>query len=234
MKFKKILCMMLVVAIAAMAFVGCKKDEPEEVADPFTPSDIAMEQISESKLSDEEMLAAVKNYYAVFDEIFEATGEHIVTEVAVDKDGKVSIDTVRPELDENGEVTGKDVKDEGLMTWGSVREAFAYLVQNGQLDLDGNMLFDKGDLIKQATEAQKGGVSDTTVVGDEAADSEADVDADAKADATDNKAADSKTTDSTAESETADDSIADSETVDAESAVADADAESADVGSEGE
>lgn len=179
MNFKKIICMLLVAALAITALVGCgKKVDEEEPRGPYSASDIALEKVADSKLSDDEMLGVVKEYYSVFDAIFAATGEDIVTDVVVGEDGSVSINTSRPELDEGGNRTGKTIEDKDLMAWASAREAFAYLFEQGQVDLDGNLMFDKDDLIEQATNAQNGASDTTTLDEDNGSDNSTDAEAD--------------------------------------------------------
>lgn len=161
MKIKKIMCGVLacILAMSTLAGCGAKKSKTEDGV--FYPSDIALASIAESKLSEDEMFEAIKKYYDVFNAVFEATGDNVVTEAIKNADGTVVIMAA----DSTEDSTSKTTTNEQVLSWGSVKEAFAFLYENKQLDLDGNLMFSQDELIAQmapSTDTDSSSGTDTT------------------------------------------------------------------------
>ncbi len=145
---KKILALVLVILMVGSLAACGKTETPDESSNEnLTPGDIAVQSIEDCKLTDEEMLAVINAYFGVMDEYFSTTGEGIVSAVVVGSDGAVTVNTVRPDPDNEGETVAHD----GVFAWASIREGYAYLYQNGVVDLEGNMTFTLDELNDDTT-----------------------------------------------------------------------------------
>lgn len=144
MKCRKIFFMFLI--LAAVLLTGCAGTWSEDGVSEH--EDVVTQKLAGCSLSDEQMLDVIVGYFDIFTEVFQLTGEDIVVTVAAD-DGGVSVNTLRPKVDENGERTDELVEDKAVMRWNSVREAYAHLYEQELVDLEGNLTFEKDDIVAQ-------------------------------------------------------------------------------------
>ena len=158
---KKILAMSQTFIMALTLLAGCGKGTSDS-GSALTADEVALAQMEDCTLSDEEMLDVIKEYFDVFTALFEKTGENIVATV-ITKGDTVMVNTSRPELDDEGNPTGKTVTDEAVFEWDSARDAYAYLYQQGQVDLEGNLSFSKEDILAEQQPGDDAEVPDEEV-----------------------------------------------------------------------
>ena len=91
-----------------------------------------------TSLSETEMLDSVKSYVDLLSTELSPDGIKVVLNAK--EDGSLSFDSKRPELDVDGNKTGKMMDDVALYEFDSLKDAFNFLHNNGQLDKDGKLL----------------------------------------------------------------------------------------------
>lgn len=141
---KSKICLILSL-LCILALVGCGKQgvtsseaisesissESSVVSEELSPEEI----VEQSSLPDDKMYDVIESYYSIMNEVYEKNGEPNVVEVRKESDGSVHLDVVTG--------TGDDqVKNEDVMSWDNVQQAYGYLYSQNQVDLDGNILVD--------------------------------------------------------------------------------------------
>lgn len=177
---KKILTIAMAAMLVLTVFVGCGKKETE-TSEIYNSFDSALAEVEGAKLSEEKMLAAVHAYFDYINEDFLDEGS-LRCEVTVHEDGSITVDSIVPELDADGNRTGGEVR-ETAFEWTSVKEAYATLYENGIVDLEGNVLVSASNTHTEAPEGENAPADESKEV-------------------TDSKEANEPVTDETVESET--------------------------------
>lgn len=212
MRLKKALVVTVAAALMCTALCSCsKKDAASSSAatsETATSSSAAVaeeenltEFPSDCKLSEDDMKAVISAYADYMTEALKADG--YVVQARFEDDGSVHYDGTRTDSEGNTDT----IKD--LTSYDSVKDAFAYLYNCGQVDLDGNLLVGVSEGVEEA-------VSEATSEAQDMAEDEL-----AASESTDGETTDSEETDSAssdaAESETeAESDAAASSTSDAE------------------
>ena len=102
-------------------------------------------EVRKSGLSKTEMLETVEEYFDIFNEFFEENGQDIHAEVLSDDTG-IRVDVTQPYVADSGQETGEMITRNGVYSWTTAEEAYAYLWEQGQVDLEGNVLFSADDI----------------------------------------------------------------------------------------
>lgn len=103
------------------------------------------EEVRKSGLNKTEMLETVEEYFDIFNEFFEENGQDIHAEVLSDDTG-IRVDVTQPYVDDSSQETGEMITRNGVYSWTTAEEAYAYLWEQGQVDLEGNVLFSADDI----------------------------------------------------------------------------------------
>lgn len=209
MRLKKALAVTVTAAILCTALCSCsKKDAASSTATNETASSssatVAEEESltefpSDCKLGEDEMKAVIAAYADYMTEALKADG--YVVQARFEDDGSVHYDGTRTDAAGNNDT----IKD--LTSYDSVQDAFAYLYNCGQVDVDGNLLVGVSEGVEEA-------VSEATSEAEDMAEEEL-----AESEATESE---------TSESEEADSASSD------DAAASDADADAAESGAESE
>lgn len=208
MRLKKALAVTVTAALLCTALCSCSKKDAassstatSETASSSSAAAVAEEESltefpSDCKLSEDEMKAVVSAYADYMTEALKADG--YVVQARFDDDGSVHYDGTRTDSEGNTDT----IKD--LTSYGSVKDAFAYLYNCGQVDLEGNLLVgvsegveeavseatsEAQDMAEEEVAASEGTESETT--DSEETESEADSSADEGASEAESEAADS-------------------------------------------
>lgn len=90
--------------------------------------------LEECKLSEEEMMVVIKDYYKVFEAVMQNSGDPVTFEITEDDTG-VTVTAMR------------EGQEPSATNWESVRSAYEFLYRRGQVDLDGNLLVSEENLL---------------------------------------------------------------------------------------
>lgn len=138
---KRIIVASVCVALTGALFCSCGKttvSSNSAIANSETASSIpAVEEtdvLEECQLSEDEMLAVIKDYYKVFETIMKNSGDPVTFEITKD-DAGVTVTAVR------------EGQEPSVMNWESIRSAYEFLYRRGQVDLEGNLLVSEENLL---------------------------------------------------------------------------------------
>lgn len=178
MRLKKALAVTVTAALLCTALCSCsKKDAASSTATSETASSSSAavtdeenltEFPSDCKLSEDDMKSVIAAYADYMTEALKADG--YVVQARFDDDGSVHYDGTRTDAEGNTDT----IQD--LTSYDSVQDAFAYLYNCGQVDLDGNLLVGVSEGVEEAvseatSEAQD--MAEDELAASEAADGEA-------------------------------------------------------------
>lgn len=104
-------------------------------------------EVRKSGLSDTEMLETVEDYFEIFNEYFVTNGQDAHVEVVADDIG-IHVSVTQPYVDADGNETGEIITRDSVYMWATAEEAYVYLWEQGQVDLEGNVLFSAEDIEK--------------------------------------------------------------------------------------
>lgn len=152
MRLNKILAVMTAGVLLCFALTACGGDRAASGASSEVDASSAAvvndenltEFPSDCKLSEDEMRAVVTAYADYMTEALKADG--YVVEVRFEDDGSVHYDGTRTDAEGNTDT----VKD--LTSYSTVKDAFAYLYNCGQVDLEGNLLVGVSEGVQEAVE----------------------------------------------------------------------------------
>lgn len=152
MRLNKILAVMTAGVLLCFALTACGGDKAASGASSEVDASSAAvvndenltEFPSDCKLSEDEMRAVVAAYADYMTEALKADG--YVVEVRFEDDGSVHYDGTRTDAEGNTDT----VKD--LTSYSTVKDAFAYLYNCGQVDLEGNLLVGVSEGVQEAVE----------------------------------------------------------------------------------
>lgn len=152
MRLNKILAVMTAGVLLCFALTACGGDRAASGASSEVDASSAAvvndenltEFPSDCKLSEDEMRAVVAAYADYMTEALKADG--YVVEVRFEDDGSVHYDGTRTDAEGNTDT----VKD--LTSYSTVKDAFAYLYNCGQVDLEGNLLVGVSEGVQEAVE----------------------------------------------------------------------------------
>lgn len=152
MRLNKILAVMTAGVLLCFALTACGGDKAASGASSEVDASSAAvvndenltEFPSDCKLSEDEMRAVVTAYADYMTEALKADG--YVVEVRFEDDGSVHYDGTRTDAEGNTDT----VKD--LTSYSTVKDAFAYLYNCGQVDLEGNLLVGVSEGVQEAVE----------------------------------------------------------------------------------
>ena len=152
MRLNKILAVMTAGVLLCFALTACGGDKAASGASSAVDASSAAvvndenltEFPSDCKLSEDEMRAVVTAYADYMTEALKADG--YVVEVRFEDDGSVHYDGTRTDAEGNTDT----VKD--LTSYSTVKDAFAYLYNCGQVDLEGNLLVGVSEGVQEAVE----------------------------------------------------------------------------------
>ena len=152
MRLNKILAVMTAGVLLCFALTTCGGDKAASGASSAVDASSAAvvndenltEFPSDCKLSEDEMRAVVTAYADYMTEALKADG--YVVEVRFEDDGSVHYDGTRTDAEGNTDT----VKD--LTSYSTVKDAFAYLYNCGQVDLEGNLLVGVSEGVQEAVE----------------------------------------------------------------------------------
>lgn len=152
MRLNKILAVMTAGVLLCFALTACGGDKAASGASSEVDASSAAvvndenltEFPSDCKLSEDEMRAVVTAYADYMTEALKADG--YVVEVRFEDDGSVHYDGTRTDAEGNTDT----VKD--LTSYSTVKDAFAYPYNCGQVDLEGNLLVGVSEGVQEAVE----------------------------------------------------------------------------------
>lgn len=152
MRLNKILAVMTAGVLLCFVLTACGGDKAASGASSEVDASSAAvvndenltEFPSDCKLSEDEMRAVVTAYADYMTEALKADG--YVVEVRFEDDGSVHYDGTRTDAEGNTDT----VKD--LTSYSTVKDAFAYLYNCGQVDLEGNLLVGVSEGVQEAVE----------------------------------------------------------------------------------
>lgn len=154
MRLKKALAVTVTAALLCTALCSCSKKDAassstatSETASSSSAAAVAEEESltefpSDCKLSEDEMKAVVSAYADYMTEALKADG--YVVQARFDDDGSVHYDGTRTDAEGNTDT----IKD--LTSYDTVQDAFAYLYNCGQVDLEGNLLVGVSEGVEEA------------------------------------------------------------------------------------
>lgn len=152
MRMNKILAVMIAGVLMCFALTACGGDKAasgaSSEADASSTVSVNDENLTEfpsdCKLSEDEMRAVVTAYADYMTEALKSDG--YVVEVRFEDDGSVHYDGTRTDAEGNTDT----VKD--LASYSTVKDAFSYLYNCGQVDLEGNLLVGVSEGVQEAVE----------------------------------------------------------------------------------
>lgn len=140
---KKVFAILLSAAMATVLLCACGKtdapsSEPSSASEGVSSAPVIEEVdvLENCSLSDEEMMAVIKDYYKVFEVVMNKNGDEMTFEVE-ETDGAVKVRTVR------------DGQEPSVLEWDTIRGAYKFLYVQGQVDLEGNLLVTEDALINK-------------------------------------------------------------------------------------
>lgn len=152
MCMKKILAVMTAGVFLCLALTACGGDkaasDASSTADASSGAVVNDENLTEfpadCKLSDDELRAVVTAYADYMTQALQADG--YVVEARFEDDGSVHYDGTRTDAEGNTDT----VKD--LTSYATVKDAYAYLYNCGQVDLEGNLLVGVSEGVQEAVD----------------------------------------------------------------------------------
>lgn len=153
MRLKKALVVTVAAALLCTALCSCSKKDAasssaatNETASSSSATVAEEENLTEfpsdCKLSEDDMKAVVSAYADYMTEALKADG--YVVQARFEDDGSVHYDGTRTDSEGNTDT----IKD--LTSYDSVKDAFAYLYNCGQVDLEGNLLVGVSEGVEEA------------------------------------------------------------------------------------
>lgn len=152
MRLKKILAVSVAAVLVCAFMVGCgKTDVTSSVSSDASTANsaaVASEDLTEfpaeCKLSEDEMRAVITAYADYMTKALQADG--YVVEARIEDDGSVHYDGTRTDSEGNTDTIAD------LTAYATVKDAFAYLYNCGQVDLEGNLLVGVSEGVEAAVE----------------------------------------------------------------------------------
>lgn len=139
---KKVFAILLSAAMMAVLLCACGKTEVSSSTVPSSEDSSSFPVVEEvdilenCNLSDEQMLAVIKNYYKVFEVVMNSNGDSMTFDVE-ENNGTVKVRAVR------------EGQEPSVLEWDTVRSAYEFLYAQGQVDLEGNLLVTEESLINK-------------------------------------------------------------------------------------
>ena len=139
---KKVFAILLSAAMMAVLLCACGKTEVPSSTVPSSEDSSSFPVVEEvdilenCNLSDEQMLAVIKDYYKVFEVVMNSNGDSMTFDVE-ENNGTVKVRAVR------------EGQEPSVLEWDTVRSAYEFLYAQGQVDLEGNLLVTEESLINK-------------------------------------------------------------------------------------
>ena len=126
-QFRILLCTLAVTFLLS----GCsgKSNEASALKD-FSADRESVQTVANAGLDQQRMLVVIEEYYDIYNELFLKNGEDIQVYVEVAEDGTVNINRT------------KDEQTDTVISWPGIEEGYAYLYEQQQIDIEGNILIE--------------------------------------------------------------------------------------------
>ena len=100
-------------------------------------NEIAKNLLEESNLSNETMISCIKQYWEIFNDVFAFTEEDIQVSIEVLEDGSIVL------------ISEENTTRTEVARWHSAEDAFVYLLENGFVNTQGEVLVKSEDIISE-------------------------------------------------------------------------------------